>query len=110
AALDAARLRDAAAAFARAAGRQASLAGPLADVPAVPPEVAAQAAVEGVLLARYRYNALKGKAEGTPLAALTIVAPPDRHAALQRGAARGRTTATAANLARDLSNTPPAYL
>jgi leucyl aminopeptidase len=110
AALDTARLRDAAAAFARAAGRQARLAGPLADVPAVPPELAAQVVVEGVLLARYRFNVFKNKAEGTPLTELTIVAPPERHAALQRGAARGRVTATAANLARDLSNTPPAYL
>ena len=110
AALDAARLRDAAAAFARAAGRQARLAGPLANVPAVPPELAAQVAVEGVLLARYRYNALKGKAEGTPLTELTVVAPAELHAALQRGVERGRATAAAANLARDLSNTPPAYL
>ena len=62
AALDATRLRDAAAAFARAAHRQAHLAGPLADVPNVAPDVAAQAAVEGVLLARYRYNALKAEA------------------------------------------------
>ncbi len=106
AALDATRLRDAAAAFARAAHRQAHLAGPLADVPNVAPDVAAQAAVEGVLLARYRYNALKGKPQGTPLAEVTIVAPPERHEALARGAERGKITAAAVNLARDLNNTP----
>jgi leucyl aminopeptidase len=108
--LDAARLRDAAAAFARAAGRQDRLAELLTDVPNLPPEVAAQAAVEGVLLARYRYNALKGKPQGTPLAELTVVAPPERHEALARGAERGKLTAAAANLARDLANTPGALL
>jgi leucyl aminopeptidase len=110
AALDATRLRDAAAAFARAAHRQSHLAGPLANVPNVPPDVAAQAAVEGLLLARYRYNALKRKPEGTPLTAVTIVAPPERHEALSQGAERGKITAAAVNLARDLNNTPGGIL
>jgi leucyl aminopeptidase len=110
AALDATRLRDAAAAFAQAAGRQSHLAGPLADVPNVAPDVAAQAAVEGVLLARYRYNALKGQPQGTPLTEVTIVAPAGRHEALARGVERGRITAAATNLARDLNNTPGGLL
>src|SRR5262245_27829072 len=88
--LDAARLRDAAAAFARAAGRQAHLAELLTDVPNLPPDVAAQAAVEGALLARYRYNALKSEPQGTALAEVSIVAPAERHEALTRGAERGK--------------------
>jgi len=46
---DAARLRDAAAAFARAVPRYSSLSTDLADTPGVPSEAAAQAVTEGIL-------------------------------------------------------------
>ena len=49
-------LRHAAAAFARAGSHYAHLAAVLPDLGSVAPEVAAQALVEGVLLARYRYR------------------------------------------------------
>ena len=76
----------------------------------MPPAVAGQVVVEGVLLARYRYDAFKPAAPGTPLNALTLV--------VAAGAGRGRdpggcawpAAAAAAQLARDLVNTPPAYL
>src|SRR5262245_38891794 len=55
--IDAAKLRDAAAAFARTAGKHADLAASLENVPNIPLDVAAQAVVEGVLLARYHYDA-----------------------------------------------------
>src|SRR5262245_27357768 len=107
--LDAARLRDAAAAFARVVGKHSHLSTTLADVANVPPEAAGQAVVEGVLLARYRFDALK-QAPGPSLADLTLVAGSKRADAVTKGAERGRIIAAAAQLARDLANTPPAYL
>jgi leucyl aminopeptidase len=108
--LDASKLRDAAAAFARAAGKHAHLVTTLADVASVPPEVAGEAVVEGMLLARYRYDAFKQEASSTALTALTLVAAPERFDAVTQGAERGWIIAAAAQLARDLANTPPAYL
>jgi leucyl aminopeptidase len=107
--LDAAKLRDAAAAFGRAAAKHTRLATTLAADSGIRPEMAAQTVVEGVLLARYRYDPLKREAAGTPVSELTVVVP-GASAATQRGADRGRITAAATQLARDLSNTPPAYL
>jgi leucyl aminopeptidase len=108
--LDACKLRDAAAAFARAAGKHAHLATTLADVASVKPGLAGQAVVEGVLLARYRYDALKQEASGAALAQLTLVAGSKRVDAVSQGAERGRITASVGQLARDLANAPPAYL
>jgi leucyl aminopeptidase len=107
--LDASKLRDAAAAFARAGATRAQLITTLADVASVRPEVAGQAVVEGILLARYRYHALK-QASATALDDVSLVTTPRRHDAVARGAERGRVMAAAAKLARDLANTPPAYL
>ena len=73
-ALDAAGLRDAAAAFARAAARDGRLATTLGDVADVDPETAGQAIVEGVLLARYRYRAFVDRPSEAALTALTLVA------------------------------------
>ncbi len=108
--LDEAKLRDAAAAFARAVSKHERLSTTLADVANVPPEDAGQAVVEGVLLARYRFDALKEKAPGPLLAELNLVAGSKRADAVAKGAERGRIVAAAAQLARDLINTPPAYL
>jgi leucyl aminopeptidase len=107
---DASKLRDAAAACARAAGKHAHLITTLSDVASIPPEVAGQAVVEGVLLARYHYDAFKPATSDIPLTALTLVAGPERVDAVTQGAERGRIIAAAAQLARDLANTPPAYL
>ena len=76
--LDAARLRDAAAAFGRAAAKHAQLATTLSDVAAVDAEVAGQAIVEGILLARYRYGALKKETPGVGLTDITLVAAAGR--------------------------------
>jgi leucyl aminopeptidase len=109
--LTAAQLRDAAAAFARAATKRTSLATTLADAArGLGADVAAQAVVEGALLARYRYGALKREAAGNGLRALTLVSGSARAAQVQRGVDRARATARAAQLARDLANTPPGYL
>jgi len=108
--LDAAGLRDAAAAFARAAGKEPSLATALADARGLDPAVAAQAVVEGVLLARYGYGALKKESPVQPVSALTLVVSASAAEAATRGAARGQALANAAALARDLANTPPSHL
>jgi leucyl aminopeptidase len=105
--LDVAKLRDAAAAFARAASRQSHLATGLADVASgVAPAAAAQAVTEGVLLARYRYEQRKSKKSDAPLEALTLVTTAERHKAEAAGAKLGQTMASAAMLARDLANAP----
>ncbi len=106
-----AAIRDAAAAFARAAAKHGALATTLVEVaPGVPADVAAQAIVEGVLLARYRYGALKRDTPAAGLRELTLVVTATRTAAVERGAERGRVVANAAQLARDLANTPPGHL
>ncbi|HEY2795799.1 MAG TPA: leucyl aminopeptidase [Micromonosporaceae bacterium] len=101
-------VRDAAAAFAGAASAQARLAFVLpAGSEAV---TSAQAAVEGVLLGRYRYEALKRAPQATPIAELTIVAAPDQLDDATEGAERGHAYASATILARDLANSPPGLL
>ncbi len=108
--LEPAGLRDAAAAFARAAGKATTLATTLADAKGVDPAQAAQAVVEGVLLARYRYGVLKKESPLQPVETLTLVAPAASSAAASKGARRGQVLAEAAQLARDLANTPPSHL
>jgi leucyl aminopeptidase len=104
-------LRDAAAAFARAAAKHESLATALAEVSdRFTPDVAAQAVVEGIVLARYRYGALKREVPAAGLRAITLIATVPRATATERGAERGRITANAAQLARDLANSPPGHL
>ena len=104
-------LRDAAAAFARAAHRHASIAlvlhGSQEQGWLGTPAEQAQMVTEGVLLARYRYVQLKPHSTHVPLRELAIVgAGPGADA----GVARGRILARAACLARDLANTPPSHL
>jgi leucyl aminopeptidase len=107
--LDADRLRDAAALFARATQDHGELVLVLGDLADVAGDLAGQALVEGVLLARYRYDTLKSKPSVTPVTELTLVVD-GRAAAVKRGAARGLLTAEATNMARDLANGPPALL
>ncbi len=106
AALTAAGVRTAAAAFARAARAHARLAVPVGGLAGVDPGLAAQAVVEGVLLARYSYDSLRRDAKGAALEAVTIVGD----AGTAAGAERGRHLAAATSLARDLANTPHSHL
>ncbi|HET7829519.1 MAG TPA: leucyl aminopeptidase [Candidatus Limnocylindrales bacterium] len=108
--LDAAALRDAGAAFARATYRHARIAVAVPGDPGVDAQAAAQAIVEGILLARYRYRAFRDRPAETPLETLTLVVDPVGHDAVAEGARRGRITAEATQLARDLANTPPMHL
>lgn len=107
---DASALRDAAAAFARAAAKGTHLATSLADAGRAKPDVAAQAVVEGILLARYRYDALKSEPTGNPVQQVSLVTTAERGRATAAGAERGRIMAAAGALARDLANAPPKHL
>ena len=106
---DAAALRDAAAAFVRAASRHArvALVVPGGDLD---PAVAVQAIVEGAALARYRYTPLKHNGRHVPLVTLGIALPGADDAVVAAGARAAVVAARAAIVARDLANTPPAHL
>jgi leucyl aminopeptidase len=94
-----ATIRDAAAWFAQRAHRHAELTLDLRGIEDVGASEMAQAAVEGIVLARYRY-----------LASLTLVVDGRRAVAARSGAARGLITARGTNLARDLCNAPATHL
>jgi leucyl aminopeptidase len=111
ASLDLAAIRDAAAAFARAAGKHARLAVDLTGVASeIEDRAAGQAVVEGILLARYRYRAFVDKATEVPLTHVALVTSRDRVRAVRAGAEIGRTLAIAVNTARDLCNAPGTHL
>ncbi|MCZ7543785.1 MAG: leucyl aminopeptidase [Anaerolineae bacterium] len=73
------------------------------------PDVAAQAVVEGSLLALYRWRGLKTGDDDTPSveALELVVRPGDDVAAVEAGARAGQAIAEGAMLARDLVNNPP---
>jgi len=107
----ASQLRDAAAAFARAAAKRSDLATNLADQDAVEAAIASRAVTEGILLARYRYVGLKtDTSNGSSLDSISLVVGAKHDKAASKGAADGVITARAANLARELANTPPSHL
>ncbi|MGD9958256.1 leucyl aminopeptidase [Nocardioides sp.] len=106
--LDTTGLRDAAAAFARSVSAHAALATTLADGTGLAADAAAQAVVEGILLSRYEYAALKNKPSVEPLADLTLITSDA--AGASAGAARGTTYSRVTSMARDLANSPPAHL
>lgn len=108
--LDVTGLRNAGAALVRAAGKRARIATTLADLPGVDSARAAQAVVEGALLAGYRYAGVKKDPNKSSLGELTLVVGDRRSAGARRGAERGEVTAAAAIFARDLINTPPSML
>jgi leucyl aminopeptidase len=103
-------LRDAAAAFARAAKAYERIAIDLGDAFDLDPSVVGQTVTEGVLLARYRFVELKPSNTEVPLTALTIVSSNGAIDAVTAGARTGEVTAKATNLARDLANNPPGHL
>lgn len=109
AALDAADLRDAAAAFANAVAWSVRPALDLTAVTGPDPGSAAQSAVEGILLARYRFS-LHSAPPPPALGAVAVVVASEGLAAAGEGAERGRVLAGATALARDLANCPPAHL
>ncbi len=101
--LDLSSARDLGAAIVQAVPAAATFAIEVGDVAA---EVA-QGLVEGAILARYSWNALRAEPSSIQLEAITLVSASDAVAA---GARRGHLKALATAVARDLSNTPPAHL
>jgi leucyl aminopeptidase len=108
--VDAAALRTAAAALARASSKRTYLATAIADVDGVDARSAAQAVAEGVVLGSYKYAALKAEPGASKLEQVTLTTSAATMAATDGGAQRGATIAGAVCLARDLANTPPSHL
>jgi leucyl aminopeptidase len=108
--LDATALRDAVAAVTRAAVRHEHVVVDLTGVGEVAGAIVGQAAVEGALLARYRYRAFRDSPKEAHLRRLTIVVSSARVKSTTAGAARGEVTASAVNLARDFCNAPATHL
>ncbi|WP_217136654.1 leucyl aminopeptidase [Leucobacter chinensis] len=102
-----AQVRDAAAAFTRAASEIADLAVDVRGL-AISASEAAQAVVEGSLLARYRWDELTTDPKTVTLEKLTVVTDDEKQAT--EGIERGLVLARIAGLARDLANTPPRHL
>jgi leucyl aminopeptidase len=109
--LDATAVRDAAGALGSSTSRHRRVAVRMPSIATLPPDAAAQSIVEGVLLARYRFDALKRSSDAQELEELTLVVDDESDAALaESGAARGLALATVTRLARDLANTPHSHL
>jgi leucyl aminopeptidase len=107
--VSASSLRKSAAALARAASSRASLATSLASVGRLDRREAAQAVVEGLLLATHRFTELKTVDKSAPkLELITLVGQGGT--AVSAGVKRGETIARATNMARDFANMPPAHL
>lgn len=104
-----AAVRDAAASLTRAASDQSQFVLDLNGA-AIDADIAAQAAIEGVVLARYRWDALKNDPDTTPLESITLVTATRNVENATTGAQRGKTLARSAGIARDLGNTPPRHL
>jgi leucyl aminopeptidase len=104
--VDAAVLRYACGALARAAKRQRSLAVDLLGDLAEGTSAAdgAQAIAEGLVLGGYRYSAFKSESTPSALAKITLVGPAGK--AIRAAVDRGRVLGDAVCWARDLENEP----
>ena len=105
----AADVRNAAAAFARATAKHEKVALSIVDAVSLDARSAGQAAVEGFLLASYRFHQLKTQ-KSVPSGTITIVSSASKARGADAGVERGKVTAGAVYLARDLANLPPAHL
>ena len=109
--LCAARLRQAAAAFAVSTGDAKTVALDLTGITdlGIGAEQAVEGAIEGFWGARYRYTRYHS-GDPDPLESLTIVVATEEVPSAERGLERGRVIADATWLARDLSNEPAGAL
>ena len=82
-------LRASAASFARAAGKRVDLAIVAPTAAGVAPAEVAQALVEGVLLARYTFDALRTEPRGTPVRSVTVIVDDGEVDDARKGAQRG---------------------
>jgi leucyl aminopeptidase len=105
----AADLRNAAAAFARATSKHDKVALSIIDGVSLDARSAGQAVAEGFLMASYRFHQLKST-KSVPSGTVTIVSSATKARGADAGVERGKVTAGAVHLARDLANLPPAHL
>ncbi|MFB0832975.1 leucyl aminopeptidase family protein [Arthrobacter halodurans] len=103
-------LRDAVATLMRATPRHARVGFDVSAAASLDAGALGQAVAEGALLARYRYDVLRGNPRDVPLSLLQVRAPGVDAAAAAEGVAVGRVTARATNISRDLCNAPPSHL
>ena len=103
-------LRDLAATFARAASTSSAIGLRLPATAGIDPETVGQVVAEGILLGRYRYSELKSDPKTTVLAAVELLVDEADASGVTAGIPRGVVAARSANLARDLTNTPPGHL
>jgi leucyl aminopeptidase len=108
--LGTAGLRDAAAAFARATSRLARIGLRVPSLGTADAAGAGQALAEGAVLARYRFSELQRNPKDTPLERVELLLDGADRAAASAGVETGVVTGRAANIARDLANTPPGHL
>lgn len=108
--IDAAVLRNAAAAFVTAVAAESNLAIAVPTVAGLDAGAAAQALVEGALLARYSFSVSSRPAKHVALETLTLLTSPGAGSEVEAGLERGRTMAAAAALSRDLATCPPSML
>ena len=108
--VDARLVRDVVAEFARAVPHHLTLA---VELPRDDTEIGAvdfaQAATEGIMLARWRFRLGAGQDDRT-LDGLVLIATEAQLDAAREGARRGKVIADAYNLGRDLANCPAASL
>ena len=105
----AADVRNAAAAFARVTAKHGKVALSLVDAVSLDARSAGQAVTEGFLMASYRFHELKST-KSVPTGTVTIVSSSAKARGADAGVERGKVTAGAVCLARDLANLPPAHL
>lgn len=108
--LTSARLRDAAASFARATLTETSLAVRVPKSGPLTPEDTVRLVVEGIALARYRFDSLMATKPVPDLEHLTFLPDGADETAIRKGAKAGLDASMATNLARDLANSPPILL
>lgn len=105
-----ASLRDAAAAFARAAPRVGRIGLRVRSLGGVDARAAARVLTEGAVLARYRYSVLRKDRTQTALTDVQLLLDGADAAEAGAGTDAGLVAARATMVARDLANTPAAHL
>ncbi len=108
--MDAAAVRDAAAAFAAAVPFDADLATRVPRSSTMTVAEAAAAIVEGVLLARYRFSLRSKESGAVRVDSLTVLAPEGEREAVEEGVRRGSILARVGMLGRDLATCPAGLL
>src|SRR5690606_18565919 len=107
---DAVALRDAAAAFTRAASRWGDIALVVADAGSLDAAEVGRVLAQGAALARYRYAVLQSDSKHVGLERLTLEVAGADGGQLEAGAVVGLREARATVVARDLANAPPGHL